>query len=51
VTCTEPPNPWISDTLDFWDQDKSGFVFNFYMRIENDLLFNTVLSNIFMHDF
>ena len=26
VTCTEPPNPWISDTLDFWDQDKSGFV-------------------------
>ena len=24
VTCTEPPNPWISDTLDFWDQDKSG---------------------------
>lgn len=26
VTCTEPPNPWISDTLDFWDQDKSGYV-------------------------
>ncbi|XP_046452912.1 regulator of G-protein signaling 7-like isoform X1 [Daphnia pulex] len=24
VTCTEPLNPWISDTLDFWDQDKSG---------------------------
>lgn len=24
VTCTEPPNPWISDTVDFWDQDKSG---------------------------
>jgi hypothetical protein len=25
VTCTEPLNPWISDTLDFWDQDKSGY--------------------------
>ncbi|KAK4006866.1 hypothetical protein OUZ56_012021 [Daphnia magna] len=24
VTCTEPLNPWVSDTLDFWDQDKSG---------------------------
>jgi len=24
VTCTEPPNPWISDQIDFWDQDKSG---------------------------
>ena len=25
VTCTEPLNPWISDTLDFWDQDKTGY--------------------------
>lgn len=25
VTCTEPLNPWVSDTLDFWDQDKSGY--------------------------
>ena len=25
VTSTEPPNPWISDTLDFWEQDKSGY--------------------------
>jgi regulator of G-protein signaling len=28
VTCTEPLNPWISDTLDFWDQDKSGYYYH-----------------------
>ena len=24
IACLDPPNPWITDTLDFWDQDKSG---------------------------
>lgn len=24
ISCTDPANPWITDTVDFWDQDKSG---------------------------
>jgi regulator of G-protein signaling len=44
VTCTEPLNPWISDTLDFWDQDKTGYNNS---RSEGLLICWTIILNFF----
>jgi len=40
IIAPEPSNPWISDSLDHWDQEKIAYVINTFSSVTGSILNN-----------